>query len=97
MLSGAVDRSSSDDNAIRYVLPVLLMTSRFPVGLMDPMACGTGSIYVGAVNAQRIPRLAPQFDLVVVYNVGKLHTGGGAKSAHYGCFVVITRPHRSIS
>jgi len=40
-------RSSIDDSAIRYVLPVLRMTSC--VCTLGPMACGIGSIYVSAV------------------------------------------------
>jgi len=58
MLSGAVARSSFDVSGIRYVLPVLWMTSRFPI--MGTMTRGIGSIYVSAalqqvvINFQRI-------------------------------------------
>ena len=59
MLPVAVARSSSDDSVIRYVLPVLRMTSCLPI--MDCMACGVGSIYTRApcmeqvvINLQRI-------------------------------------------
>jgi len=51
------------DNGIRYVLPVLWMTSCFPI--IDPVACSIGSIDVGAVmkqvviNFKRIRQVAP--------------------------------------
>jgi len=46
----AMARSCSDDNGLCYVLPVLWMTSNFPI--MGLMACGVGSIYVSAVLKQ---------------------------------------------
>jgi len=46
----AVVRSSSDDSAIRYVLLVLWMTSRFHI--VARMARSIGSIDVGAVLKQ---------------------------------------------
>jgi len=54
----------SDDRGIRYVLPALWMTSRFPI--MGPMVCRTDSIYVSAlleqvvINFKRIHKVAPQ-------------------------------------
>jgi len=65
----------SDDNEIRYVLPVLWMTSCFPI--MGPMACGSGigSIYVSAVlrqvviNFQRIRQAAPHCLTLLSYTV----------------------------
>jgi len=50
MLSVAVARFSSEDNGIRYELPVLWMTSRFPI--MGHTARGVGNIDVGAVLKQ---------------------------------------------
>ena len=47
MLFGAVVRSSSDDNGIYDVLPVLWMTSCFSI--MGPVARGVGNIDVGTV------------------------------------------------
>jgi len=50
MLTVAVARSSSDDTAIRYVLPVLLMTSCFRI--RDHIARGVGNNDVGGVLQQ---------------------------------------------
>jgi len=50
VLSVALARSSSDNNGIRYVLPVLWMTSCFPV--TAHMARDIGSIDVSAVLKQ---------------------------------------------
>ena len=47
MLPVAVARSSSVDNVIRYVLPVLWVTSCFPI--MGNMALGVSNIDVSAV------------------------------------------------
>jgi len=64
MLRAAATRSRSEDSGVRYVLPVLWMTSYFPItGLM---ARGVGNIYVSAVleqvviNFQRIRQGAAQ-------------------------------------
>jgi len=43
MLSGAVPRSSSDVNGIRYVLPGFVCDVMFPI--MGPMACMASAIY----------------------------------------------------
>jgi len=75
-----VARTSFDDNTIRYVLPVLWMTSYSHI--MGHVARGISSINVGAVLQQtvRFPKNLPggttPFDFVVVCNGGKLHTGG---------------------
>jgi len=47
VLFEAVARSSSDDSGIRYVLPVVWMTSRFLI--MDSLALDVGSIDLRAV------------------------------------------------
>jgi len=67
---------SSDDNGIRYVFPVLWMTS-----CMGPMACGIGNVYASAVLAARSdkfptysPGCATLFDFVVLCNVSKFRT-----------------------
>jgi len=64
VLSLTVSWSFSDDSrGIRYVLPVLWMTSRFPI--TNPMACGVSNIYVSAaleqvvINFQRVLQGAP--------------------------------------
>jgi len=63
-LSGDAARSFSDDSGIRYVLPVLWMTSCFPI--MCPVTCGIGTVYVSAVleqvviNFQRLRQVAPR-------------------------------------
>ena len=54
---------SDDSRGIRYVLPVLWMTSRFPI--TNPMACGVSNIYVSAtlepvvINFGRVRQGAP--------------------------------------
>jgi len=48
--SGAVARSSFDECVILYVLPVLWMTSCFPI--IGHMACGVCIIYASAVLMQ---------------------------------------------
>jgi len=80
MLRVAVALSSSDDNAVRCVLPVLWMTSCFP--MTGYMARDVSNIDVGAVLKQvvRISNVsttgATLFHLVVVYNGRKLRIGG---------------------
>jgi len=60
VLSESVAPSTSSDSGTRHVLPVLWMTSCFP--LISPMACVIGNLYVSTVlqqvviNFQRIPR-----------------------------------------
>jgi len=70
MLPVTVARSSSDDNAIRYVLPVLWMTSCLRV--MGHTARDAGNIDVGAMLQQIVKMYnvfataATLFDSVVV-------------------------------
>jgi len=52
VLPVAVARSSSDNSGIRYVLPVLLMTSCFPI--MGYIARGVGSVDVGALLKKQV-------------------------------------------
>jgi len=79
VLSVVIAWSFSDDNAIRYVLPVLQMTSCFLI--MGHMARGVGNNEVGAVLKQAIKisnvfnRSATLFDFVVVYSGSKWRTG----------------------
>ena len=90
MLIVAVAWSSSDNNAIHYVLPVLWMTSRFHI--TGHVAHGTGSIDMGAVVMQILKisyvfaRGATLFEFVVVYNGNKFRTG--AKPDVYDCLVL---------
>jgi len=79
MLRVTMAEPFSDDNAIRYALPVLWMTSCFPI--VGHMAHVIG-IYVGTVlqqvviNCQRICQGAPCCLTVIIYSGGKLHTRG---------------------
>jgi len=68
-VSRAVARSSSDDNRIRYVLPVLWMTSRFPI--LGHVACGVGNICSSHKFPTYSPGGATLFDSVVEYNDSK--------------------------
>jgi len=54
VLPGAVARSSSDDSAIRYVLPVLWMTS---FSIMGPIIYGVGNTYATAMLQQVVTNL----------------------------------------
>jgi len=69
VMSGAVTRSSAD-NQLRYVLPVLWMTSLFHI--MGHMARGVSNNDVDAVLkrvvniSKRIRQWAPRFHFVVV-------------------------------
>ena len=78
VLSMAVARCFSDDNRIRYVLPVLWMTSCFPI--MGPMASGIDNIYTWTPCWGNFPTYSPGggtlFDFAVVYNGSKLRTAG---------------------
>jgi len=75
-----VTRTSSDDNGINYVLPVLWMTSCFPT--MGYVARGAWQhrrrrrAEATSQNFQRIRQSAPRCLTVVVYNGSKLRTGG---------------------
>jgi len=80
MLSGAMAQSS-DNTGICYLLPVLWMTSCFPI--MGPMACTIGNIYeehrAGASSHKFLTYSAggaKLFDFVVIYSGSKLRSGG---------------------
>jgi len=79
VLSWTAAWSSSDNSALRYVLPVLWMTSCLPI--MRPMARGGANIHVGAVPKRVVKTFTVfargrlLFVLVVVYTGNKLRTG----------------------
>jgi len=85
-LAVAAARSSSDDNRIRRVLPVLWMTSCFPT--MGPVACGDANVYVSdvpeqiVINFQRIPQVAAHCLILSSYTMAANCTPG-SKSAVY--------------
>ena len=88
----AVDRFSSDDSAIRYVLPVLWMTSRFPI--MGHVANDVRQQYrrerraeASSQNFQRIRQREPNCLTLLSYTVAS-NCEQGAKSALYDCFVM---------
>jgi len=83
MLPVAVARSSSDNNAVRYVLPVSWMTSGFHI--TGHVARGVGNIGYARVGRQApsshkfqlyLPGGASCLTFVIVYNSGKLRTEG---------------------
>jgi len=86
MLRLAVARSSSDDSGIRYVLPVLWMTSR-AVGNIDVGRRAEASTQ----HFQRICRWAPQcltLSSYKLYSGSKLRTGGEVWCLRLPCWEV---------
>jgi len=90
VLSAAVARWFSDDNGIRYVLPVLLLTSCFsdngPHGAYRwQYRLGTGALLSRKFSTYS-PVGAMLFDFVVVHNSIKLHTWGEVCLLHIALF-----------
>jgi len=81
VLSGAVALSSSGDSSIRYVLPVLWMTSRFLI-----RRDGRSGHQV-VINFLRIPQVAPQC-LTLLSHTMAANCTPGAKSAVYDGLVL---------
>jgi len=83
MLPVAVARSSSDNNAVRYVLPVSWMTSVFQITGHVARGVGNIGLHVGRNAAPSsykfqlyLPGGASCLTFVIVYNGGKLRTEG---------------------
>jgi len=88
MLSWAVARSSSDDNGMCYVLPVLWMTSCFLIMALwrVVLAISTWAPCWSQIS-NVFARVGTLFEFVVVYNGSKWRSG--AKSDAYDCLVAL--------